>query len=228
MSSPFEKFVQENRDRFDDESPDPRILEKIIETMGKEKIPVKSIHSLSFKRWLATAAAALLVTFAGFLYKSLYPNKPVGRVAVTKPRESVPVQRIPVQIPVVDSSAINHQPSTANRQPSTSIRQPEDDSYNEEMYHYARLVAIKHKELKTLEKDEPLLYKQFSGDVQKLDKVYHSLEIQLPQNSNREQLIEAMISNLQLQIGLLNKQLKIIKQIKHSKKSAYEQAYKSI
>jgi len=37
-----------------------------------------------------------------------------------------------------------------------------------------------------------------------------------------------MISNLQLQIGLLNKQLDIIKQIKHSKKSAYEKAYKSV
>jgi hypothetical protein len=90
------------------------------------------------------------------------------------------------------------------------------------------LIEIKHEELKTLEKDEPLLYRQFSGDVQKLDSVYHSLKTQLPGNSNREQLIEAMISNLQLQIGLLNKQLSIIKKIKYSKKSAYENAYKSV
>jgi len=96
------------------------------------------------------------------------------------------------------------------------------------MYYYSKLIEIKHDELKTLQKDEPLLYKKFSGDVNKLDSVYQTLKTQLPKNPNREQLIEAMIYNLKLQIGLLNKQLNIIKQIKHSKKSAYEKAYESV
>ncbi|HLX92631.1 MAG TPA: hypothetical protein VKR32_13160, partial [Puia sp.] len=82
-------------------------------------------------------------------------------------------------------------------------------------------------ELKKIKKDEPLLYKQFSSDVYKLDTVYQSLKKQLPKNPNREQLLEAMIQNLQLQMELLNRQLNIIKQINNSKKSAYEQAYKS-
>ena len=96
------------------------------------------------------------------------------------------------------------------------------------MFYYAKLIEIKHDELKTLQKDEPLLYRQFSGDVNKLDSVYHDIKNAASENPNREQVIEAMISNLQLQIGLLNKQLDIIKQIKHSKKSAYEKAYKSV
>jgi hypothetical protein len=103
---------------------------------------------------------------------------------------------------------------------------PEAD-YKEEMYHYARLVEIKHKELKTIEKDEPLLYRQFAGDVNKLDSTYRLLEKQLPQNPNREQLLEAMLQNLQLQMGLLNHQLDIIKQINNSKKKAYDKAYKT-
>jgi hypothetical protein len=94
------------------------------------------------------------------------------------------------------------------------------------MYHYARLVELKHKELKTIEKDEPLLYRQFAGDVSKLDSMYRILEKQLPENPNREQLLEAMLQNLQLQMALLNHQLDIIKQINHSKKKAYEKAYK--
>jgi hypothetical protein len=98
---------------------------------------------------------------------------------------------------------------------------------NEEMYHYAKIVEIKHKELKTIEKDEPLLYRQFSSDVSKLDSVYHGLQHQLPQNPNKEQIIEAMIQNLQLQMELLNHQLDIIKQINHSKKTAYDKAYKT-
>jgi len=98
---------------------------------------------------------------------------------------------------------------------------------NEEMYHYAKLVEIKHKELKSIEKDEPLLYQQFSMDVDKLDSAYHSLQNQLPKNPNREQILEAMLQNLELQMGLLNHQLDIIKQINHSKKTAYEKAYKT-
>jgi hypothetical protein len=98
---------------------------------------------------------------------------------------------------------------------------------DEEMYHYAKLVEIKHNQLKTIEKDEPLLYRQFASDVNKLDSVYHTLQSELPKNPNREQLLEAMLQNLQLQMQLLNHQLDIIKQINHSKKTEYEKAYKT-
>ena len=104
----------------------------------------------------------------------------------------------------------------------------EESNLDEEMYHYARLVEIKHQQLKTIEKDEPMLYKQFSSDVNKLDSVYHGLQRELPSNPNREQLLEAMLQNLQLQMQLLSHQLEIVKQINHSKQKAYEKAYKTI
>ena len=117
----------------------------------------------------------------------------------------------------------------ATRKEDPASKDKEAESLvNEEMYHYARLVELKHKQLKTIEKDEPLLYRQFASDVNKLDSNYHLLEKQLPGNPNQEQLLEAMLQNLQLQMGLLNHQLDIIKQINHSKKTAYEKAYKTI
>jgi hypothetical protein len=116
----------------------------------------------------------------------------------------------------------------ANDARTDSHNSPEMNAeMNEEMYHYAKIVEIKHKELKTIEKDEPLLYRQFSSDVSKLDSVYHGLQHELPKNPNKEQIIEAMIQNLQLQMELLNHQLDIIKQINHSKKTAYDKAYKT-
>ena len=114
-----------------------------------------------------------------------------------------------------------------NAKPGDNSNAELDASVNEEMYHYAKIVEIKHKELKAIQKDEPLLYKQFSADVYTLDSVYHSLQSQLPKNPNREQILEAMLQNLQLQMGLLNHQLDIIKQINHSKKTAYDKAYKN-
>ncbi|MBS1936082.1 MAG: hypothetical protein JST96_18925, partial [Bacteroidetes bacterium] len=141
---------------------------------------------------------------------------------------------------IVDSNKTTVPDNTATQQQLASTDKPtviqkqnddaatQQSNVNEELYHFAKIVEIKHRELKTMAKDEPLLYKQFSGDVNKLDSVYHSLETKFSKNQNSEELLEAMIQNLQLQMQLLNHQLDIIKQLNHSKKSAYEKAYQSI
>jgi hypothetical protein len=236
MSSPFEKFILENRDKFDTDLPNPRVWEKINERMNPETNKPAPVRSMPFKRWMAAAAAVLLVAVSGALYYSLHKNKLQQPIAGTTDRRGESSNRQTSVNPPSDSPA-----QVARTIPERKVPDEQDQGISnktdnispdngdsKEMYYYAKLIELKHEELKTLEKDEPLLYRQFSGDVQKLDSVYHTLKIQLPNNSNREQVIEAMISNLQLQIGLLNKQLDIIKKIKHSKKSAYEKAYKSV
>ncbi len=198
----------------------------------RETKKIKPLRSLPFKRWFSAAAAVVVLGLPGVLYLTMHQdktqmdctNKTLAKSTSLLVTCQRPTQRLippqaswPKQIRIHDK-----------KYPADQTQAPADNGENKEMYYYAKLIELKHEELKTLEKDEPLLYRQFSGDVQKLDSVYHSLKTQLPNNSNREQVIEAMISNLQLQIGLLNKQLDIIKQIKHSKKSAYEKAYKSV
>jgi hypothetical protein len=232
MSSPLEKFILENREQFDTDAPDSRIWEKISERMdprGKDKIV--PLRSIPFKRWLSAAAAVVILFVSGLLYFTMHQNKVSPEIANKRPVPVEPSNNLPVPSKSTDTAAVFVQSSpdiTQKTNPAETLNASSDIGENKEMYYYAKLIEIKHEELKTLEKDEPLLYRQFAGDVQKLDSVYHSLKTQLPNNSNREQVIEAMISNLQLQIGLLNKQLGIIKQIKNSKKSAYEKAYKSV
>jgi len=235
MSSPLEKFVQENREKFDAETPDPRIWEKINERLNPDTEKSTPVRSLPFKRWLAAAAAIVVIGLSAILYYSVHRNK-TPEVAVNHPAQLDTSNHLPlINIPVDTSKQIAQKDAVVpqklnpdNREPVNPSNESPETGQSKEMFYYAKLIELKHEELKTLEKDEPLLYRQFSGDVQKLDSVYHSLKTQLPNNSNREQVIEAMISNLQLQIGLLNKQLDIIKKIKHSKKSAYEKAYKSV
>ena len=243
MSSHLEKFVQDNRDQFDDEIPASGLWDKIrdrIESADEQKEEKKKapVRFLPLKRWLSAVAAVVLISVSGWLYFSLHHSLPLQPVAVNNRLPAPESHRQPAVILPMDSP-VAVQPEIAKGQPSDpkkseavksdqAFTREEEAGYSKEMYYYTRLVEIKHNELKTLQKDEPLLYKQFSGDVNKLDSVYHALKTQLPKNSNREEVIEAMISNLQLQIGLLNKQLDIIKQIKYFKKSAYEKAYKSI
>jgi hypothetical protein len=232
MSSPLEKFILENREKFDAENPDPRVWEMISERIdpdnSKKTAPVRS---LPFKRWLSAAAAVVVLGVGAVLYYSLHQNKTQSGIADTNPVKTEPSNHLSNQIQRADTPTVIAKTDPEQKTAITPLEQKSESTEtgeSKEMYYYAKLIELKHEELKTLEKDEPLLYRQFSGDVQKLDSVYHSLKTQLPNNSNREQVIEAMISNLQLQIGLLNKQLDIIKQIKHSKKSAYEKAYKSV
>ncbi len=233
MSSPLEKYILENRSAFDADSPDPKIWDKINQRLDPDsQKKIAPVRSVSFKRWLSIAAAVTVFSLTIVIYYSRHQANPPADLTAVKTSKADPSGHAKNDVPSADSPAvtakvdpdqggIKSNPTEQNQ--GTVV--PEE---NKEMYYYAKLIELKHEELKTLEKDEPLLYRQFSGDVQKLDSVYHSLKNQLPNNSNREQVMEAMISNLQLQIGLLNRQLDIIKQIKHSKKSAYEKAYKSV
>jgi hypothetical protein len=238
MSGHLEKFVQDHRDQFDDESPAPELWDKIRDRMqGAEVKKEAPVRSLPLRRWLSAAAAVVLVCASGWLYFSLHQKSSSQPVAANQQPAALDKRGEAKTNPVPDTaSAIT--PVTADAQTGASAQggtgktnesaESGQKGYSEEMYYYSKLIEIKHDELKSLQKDEPLLYKKFSGDVNKLDSVYQTLKTQLPKNPNREQLIEAMIYNLKLQIGLLNKQLDIIKQIKHSKKTAYEKAYKSV
>ncbi len=99
--------------------------------------------------------------------------------------------------------------------------------YAEEVFHFTKLIELKHQELKKIQKEQPELYHQFSGDIFKLDSNYQALKKELPDNPNQEVLIQAMIRNLQWQIDLLNKQLTIIHKIKQSKIATNENVFKS-
>lgn len=241
MNSRLEQFVRDHREEFDTEGPDPKVWEKILKDVnpGKKKQP--PLVRMDWRRWSAVAAAVVLLIAGADRYFTRGKSMPQYDVDVpnnlAKPQETTPsVPDSQNQVaqnpsPVRDSTqsqARKEEPTLARIAPREEKKSTElENSVDEEMYHYAKLVEIKHNQLKTIEKDEPLLYRQFASDVNKLDSVYHNLQDQLPKNPNREQLLEAMLQNLQLQMQLLNHQLDIIKQINHSKKTEYEKAYKT-
>lgn len=250
MNSRLEQFVRDHREEFDTEEPDPKLWEKIRRDHSAAEPPKKkqaNVVRIFRTRWSVAAAILLLIAGATWYLNSHRNNSGPAVAIENKPNAATggapgPAPTTPspaAHAPTPDSHTTDAAPSLASAHPNDNSAGPNnsrntdhpgselDASVNEEMYHYAKLVEIKHKELRTIEKDEPLLYKQFSSDVNKLDSVYRSLQVQLPKNPNREQLLEAMLQNLQLQMGLLNHQLDIIKQINHSKKTAYEKAYKT-
>ncbi|MBS1664674.1 MAG: hypothetical protein JST68_26755 [Bacteroidetes bacterium] len=248
MNNRLEQFVRDHREDFDTEEPDSKIWEKISQDMEEpaKKKPAPLVRMQNhWIKWSAAAAVIILIGGAALWYFNRAPKGPAGTEVAQKttpatensgdnrnPANNNPANNNPAAQSNPDSTTRNlagTTPSVANpANPDPGKTNDLASSMNEEMYHSAKLVEIKHKELKAIQKDEPLLYKQFSADVYKLDSVFHNLQVQLPTNPNREQLLEAMLQNLQLQMGLLNHQLEIVKQINHSKKTEYEKAYKTI
>jgi hypothetical protein len=238
MSGQLEQFINDNRNEFDGEEPAKKIWDNIQQKLEPEVKLETRVVRVNFMRWSAAASVVVLLGAGAWYFLSnrndVKPNS-VITVAKNEPNKKEQSAKPTNSLPLPDSVAksTQHQltKNTKTVKPDNSKSAAVDHGIGsdeqKEMVYYAKIVELKHDELKKIKKDEPLLYKQFSEDVHKLDSVYQSLKNELPKNPNREQLLEAMIQNLQLQMELLNRQLHIIKQINNSKKSAYEQAYKS-
>jgi hypothetical protein len=232
MSTRLEQFIIDNREGFDSDEPSPKVWGKIEGKILADEKGSAPVVRMNFLRWSAAATVAILVT-GGVWFLVRTNTNSLSSVAGNKPNKTTnpKTNGLPdtsKSFPLAkQQSAATDKSGEPETKGSDAMLDPQDAA-KKEMYYFAKLVEIKERELKSIEKDEPLLYKQFSADVNKLDSVYHSLENELATKQNSEELLEAMIQNLQLQMGLLNHQLRIIKQINHSKKSAYDKAYQSI
>lgn len=88
---------------------------------------------------------------------------------------------------------------------------------------YASLVHEKRGALSTMASNNPKLYQEFSEVIDKMQLNYKQLKTELTQSPNKELTLEAMISNLKMQIEVLNQQLDILNYIhQEEKKTPYE------
>jgi hypothetical protein len=99
------------------------------------------------------------------------------------------------------------------RDPRVALNVP---TYAREFTQYNQAIEEKRNELVRLTSDNPELYKEFSTDLDRLEKSYGNLRSELPKAPNQEALIQAMIQNLQWQVELLNQQLTILQRIKRA------------
>jgi hypothetical protein len=206
MSKGLEQFIRDNRDQFDTDEPGEQIWKKLEEqltdkTKPNQKHPSKNRQPILFKMVRWSAAAAILI-LAGVGIYSLLNKRPAN-----------------------DPGLVHH-PSSDTPGINDPILKEINPGYAREVNHFTKLIELKQNELKEIEKENPNLYKKFVADINKLDSSYNALQKELPENPNREQLLEAMIENLRLQTEILNQQLSIINQIKASKSNNHESNFK--
>lgn len=82
--------------------------------------------------------------------------------------------------------------------------------YAKQQVQYASMVQSKRVELKKVAKTDPELYKEFSGEIAKMDSTYKKLNAELATSPNQELVLREMIRTLQVQLDVLNRQLSVI------------------
>lgn len=90
--------------------------------------------------------------------------------------------------------------------------------YAQQQIHYTSLIETKRTELKSIEKTDPALYKEFNSEITKMDSTYKQLNGELLSSPNQERVLRAMIRNLEIQTQVLNRQLQVIEQFNQIKK----------
>jgi len=189
----LERFVRDNREAFDNREP-PNGLWQKIETGLNGQSGENPISSPSpFRR----------------IYKNLAGVPPAGNWPGSGWLNWRVAASVAVLLLVGGFWYVNHQYGVV-RQPEVLAASP---VYAREVTQYTRLIADKRAELKQMTEDNPALYQEFATDMVRLEKSYKSLKADLPKNPNQDVLIKAMIQNLQIQIDLLNEQLRVIQRV---------------
>jgi DNA repair exonuclease SbcCD ATPase subunit len=91
--------------------------------------------------------------------------------------------------------------------------------YGDKMVQYTSLIESKREEIKQIEAHDPVMYQEFATEIEKLNQDYQNLQTELSQTPNQEDLVKAMVQNLQVQLDILNRQLKIIEKVKEYQKN---------
>ncbi len=192
MNNNIERFIRDNREGFDNLEPSAQIWENIEAEIGpvKQKTPV---IKMNWFRW--SLAASLLVAITVMAVYLFNQKNTTVTPQVAKQTEK----------------------STRNPENTDPLVQDIDPQYAKMVSQFTTLIETKQSGIRSIEKDNPELYRQFSGDIQRLDSAYQVLRNTLSANPNKEQLLQAMIQNLQMQIDLLNQQLIIIQKVKQPK-----------
>ncbi len=186
----LERFVRDNREAFDDREPPNGLWQKVEQGLDQQSAQTDSNPNAPFRQIHKQASRST--------------NRPIGlldwRVAAS----------ITLLLLAGGFWYANHRYGVTH-QPEVVAASP---THAKAVVEYTRLIDGKRDELRQLTEGNPALYQEFAQDLDRLERSYQSLKAALPTNPNQEVLIQAMIQNLQLQIDLLNEQLRVIERIK--------------
>ena len=183
----LEKFIQNNRETFNDCEAPAGLWDKIDKLLGEENIQKSESDEIviKFKKssisklkiWAMAASVLLVIGYLSVFYLNNKSDTTEQIIAEVAPQ------------------------------------------YGNKMIQYTSLIESKRVEIKQIETHDPEMYKEFASEIEKLNQDYKSLQTELSRTPNQEDLVKAMVQNLQVQLDILNRQLIIIEKVKQYQKN---------
>ena len=197
MSDYLEKFVRDNRDSFEQEGPSADLWSHIADQLPDDAAkPDVSVGPLASG---TSPTGQVRQPFQAVRRRASWTQSRWTWAA------SIALLLLAGGLWYVnDRYAVTDQPDVVAISPG----------YAREVAQYASLIDLKRTELQQLTMSNPALYGEFKQDLNDLETSYRGLKKDLPDTPNQDMLIQAMIQNLQLQIDLLNEQLRVIQRIR--------------
>ncbi len=200
MENEFEKYLQQNKDRFEKGSPSPRLWEKL--KSGLEDHHQRRARVVRMRRigWGIAASILLCIGVTLVIFKNKGRVNRDANTRNTTHRDSViDMQKITAQKIAADSTE--------------RIAGVTDDKTRQSLYHYTRLIETRQKEMATLRQIDPGLYAKSQKALTDLDEVYNRLKKQLPQSVDQQKILKSLIENLKMQEQILTNQLQLLEEL---------------
>lgn len=188
----LERFIRDNREAFDAHEPAGDLWARLEQRLGPEAPPNGRVVSFKPETLLQ--------------WNNVFRRNPwVWRGAAS----------LLLVLGVLGAWWVNTTPASGPN-PETVMAQI-DPQAAQATFRYASMIETKRGEIKRFAQTDPDLYREFSAEIEALDRDYQRLKAELPQTPNQEELLKAMIENLQTQVDILNRQLSIIQRVNQAK-----------
>lgn len=209
----LERFIRDNREDFDNKEPSGSLWQKIEASLGGPGLERSDVSGPGLERpGLDGPGLDKQQPGTSMPFRQIHRNhSQLGGKQIGWPNLDWRVAASIAILLLAGCFLYMNQQYGVTHQPEVVAASP---TYAKEVVQYTRLIDTKRAELKQMTEGNPALYQEFAQDLDRLENSYQSLKADLPQNLNQEVLIQAMIQNLQLQINLLNEQLRVIQRIK--------------
>jgi len=206
MENEFEKYLEQNRDRFEKDGPSPRLWKNIEQGLIAHQQKRARVVRMRLVGW---SVAAGIVLGIGITYMAMRKDEPKAPIAKNRPEIK---KSAPVAMPAKrDDTLYAEKPAPTPRKlpvrrpvATTGIRGDQSIDY------YTSLVAQRQQQFKQLQALDPGLYNESQKAIAALNTSYRQLQSQLNGAINRKKVIEMMIGNLQMQERILANQLQLI------------------
>jgi hypothetical protein len=206
MENDFEKYLEQNRDRFEKDGPSAQVWKNIEQGLIAHQQKKARIMRLRLVGW---SVAAGLILGVGIAYLAMRKDEPKATVAHHQPEiKKAP----PVVLPAKGADTLYAEKPAPAPEKHTSqhvITTPGIETAPSIGY-YARLVAQRQQQFKQLKALDPGLYNESQKAIAALNITYNQLQNQLNGTVNRKEVMEMMIENLQMQERILANQLQLI------------------